>query len=60
LNAEFAKALRTPRVQDFYRTYTLRPGGNSATQFSEFLKSDRAIAAKVFATLGIHPGAAPP
>ena len=60
LNEEFAKAIKTPRVQDFYRTYTLRPEGNSAAEFAEFLKSDRAIASKVFTALGIKPGAAPP
>ncbi len=60
LNAEFAKALRTPRVQEFFRSYTLKPEGNSAAEFAEFLKSDRAAAARVFQTLGIRPGAAPP
>ncbi len=60
LNAEFAKAIRTPKVQDFYRTYTLRPEGNSAAEFAEFLKTDRAIVGKVFSALGIKPGAAPP
>lgn len=60
LNAEFAKAIRTPRVQDFFRTYTLRAEGNSAAEFAEFLKTDRSIATKVFSALGIRPGAAPP
>jgi tripartite-type tricarboxylate transporter receptor subunit TctC len=59
LSAEFAKAIRTPRVQDFYRTYTLRPEGNTPAEFAEFLKSDRANATRVFTTLGIRPGAAP-
>jgi tripartite-type tricarboxylate transporter receptor subunit TctC len=59
LNAEFAKAMRTPSAQDFFRTATLEPIGGSAEDFARFLKADAANAARVFKIIGIHPTAAP-
>ncbi len=59
LNGEFAKAMRTPSAQEFFRTATLEPIGGSPEEFSKFLKADAANAAKVFKTIGIHPSAAP-
>ena len=59
VNAELAKAIRTPRMQDFYRAYTLEAVDNTPEQFSAFVKSDRETAAKVFRSIGIKPSAAP-
>ena len=59
LNAELAKAIRAPRMQDFYRTYTLEPVDNTPEQFSAFVKSDREAAGKMFRSIGIKPSAAP-
>jgi tripartite-type tricarboxylate transporter receptor subunit TctC len=59
LNAEFAKALRDPRVQTFFRAQTLDIVGGSADEFAQFLKVDRANAAKLFKSLGVSPSDAP-
>ena len=59
LNAEFAKALQNPRVQDFFRTQTLDIVGGSAEEFTQFLKEDQANARRVFKSLGITPSEAP-
>lgn len=59
LNAEFAKALQTPRLQDFVRAQTLDVVGGSAAEFAEFLKSDRANAGRVFKAIGVRPSDAP-
>ncbi|MFM9969218.1 MAG: Bug family tripartite tricarboxylate transporter substrate binding protein [Burkholderiales bacterium] len=59
LNAEFAKALKTPKVLEFLRTQTLDPDGGSADEFARFLKEDRANSSRVFKRLGVKPGDAP-
>jgi tripartite-type tricarboxylate transporter receptor subunit TctC len=59
LNAEFAKAIRSPQVIEFFRNYTLDPVPNSIDQFAAFVKSDRENAARVFQSIGIKPSAAP-
>jgi tripartite-type tricarboxylate transporter receptor subunit TctC len=59
LAAEFAKALRTPKIQDFLAAQTLRPVGNSPAEFAEFVKADRANAQRVFQSMGIRPTDAP-
>jgi tripartite-type tricarboxylate transporter receptor subunit TctC len=59
LNAEFAKAVRTPQVQEFYKSYTIDSAVSSAEQFAAFVKADRENAAKVFQSIGIKPTAAP-
>ena len=59
LNAEFAKALQTPRIQEFIRKQTLDAVGGSAAEFAEFLKDDRANAGRVFRTIGVRSGDAP-
>ena len=59
LNAEIAKAIRTPRVQDFYRAYTIEATENTPEQFSAFVRSDRENAARVFRAIGIKPSVAP-
>jgi tripartite-type tricarboxylate transporter receptor subunit TctC len=59
LNAEFAKAVRTPQVQEFYKSYTIDSAISSAEQFAAFVKADRENAAKVFQSIGIKPTAAP-
>ena len=59
LNAEFAKAVRTPQVQEFYKSYTIDAAITSAAEFAVFTKADRENAAKVFQGIGIKPTAAP-
>jgi tripartite-type tricarboxylate transporter receptor subunit TctC len=59
LNAEFAKALRTPQGQEFLKNYTLDAVANTVEQFTAFTRSDRENAAKVFRSIGIKPAAAP-
>jgi tripartite-type tricarboxylate transporter receptor subunit TctC len=59
LNAEVVKALNTPKMQEFFRTMTLDIVGGTADQFAEFMKTDRANAARVFKTIGIQPTDAP-
>ena len=59
LNAELAKAIRTPKMQEFYRTYTLEAVDNTPEQFAKFVKSDRETAAKVFRSIGVKPSVAP-
>lgn len=59
LSAEFAKALRAPRIQEFLKTQTLEPVGNSPAEFAAFVKADRANAQKVFRSMGIKPTDAP-
>ena len=59
LNAELAKAIRTPRMQEFYRTYTLDAVDNTAEQFEAFTKADRETATRVFRSIGVKPRVAP-
>jgi len=59
LAAEFAKALRTPKLQEFLKTQTLQPVGNSPAEFAAFVKADRANAQRVFKAMGIRPMDAP-
>jgi tripartite-type tricarboxylate transporter receptor subunit TctC len=59
VNAEFNKALQLPRVQQFFRTQTLDIVGGSAADFAQFLKEDRANAARVFKAIGVQPSDAP-
>ena len=59
LNSEFAKAMRTPSGQKFFRTATLEAIGGSAEEFAKFLKADGANAARVFKIIGIRPTPAP-
>ena len=51
LNAEFVKAMRTPRVQEFYRASTIEPVYSSAGDFGEFVRADRENAGKIFKLL---------
>ncbi len=59
LNAEFNKALQLPKVQQFFRAQTLEIVGGTPEQFAQFLKEDRAIAGKVFQSIGVKPSDAP-
>ncbi|MBV8538575.1 MAG: tripartite tricarboxylate transporter substrate binding protein [Alphaproteobacteria bacterium] len=58
LNAEFTKAVQTPKAEEFYKTYTLDFAPNSAAEFAAFVKQDAAVVAKVFKTIGIEPSEA--
>ncbi len=53
LNAEFATALRTPRVREFLTAQTLEAAGNSPTEFAEFLHADQANAGRILRTIGV-------
>ncbi len=59
LNAELAKAIRLPKLQDLYRASTLEFNDNSPTEFSDYVKRDRENAGKVFRSMGVRPSAAP-
>ncbi|MFM9969942.1 MAG: Bug family tripartite tricarboxylate transporter substrate binding protein [Burkholderiales bacterium] len=59
LNAEFAKALQTPKVQEYLRTLTLDIVGGSADAFAQFLRDDRINSGRVFKTMGVKPTDAP-
>ena len=55
LNAEFVKALRNPRVQEqLVKAQAYDSVGNSAEEFAEFLKADRANARQVVKLTGIR------
>jgi len=55
LNREFANAIRSPRLEDFRRAYTLEAVGSSATEFAELVRADRANAGRLFKSIGIKP-----
>ena len=59
LNTELARAIRTPKMLDFYKTYTLEHVDNTADQFAQFARADRENALKVFRSIGITPSRAP-
>jgi tripartite-type tricarboxylate transporter receptor subunit TctC len=59
LNAEFSKAMNSPKVQEFYKASTLVWEPNTPEQFAAFAKTDREAAAKVFKSIGVTPQAAP-
>jgi len=59
LNAELARAIRTPKMLEFYKTYTLEHVDNNADQFAQFARADRENALKVFRSMGIKPTRAP-
>ncbi|HZQ61967.1 MAG TPA: tripartite tricarboxylate transporter substrate binding protein [Casimicrobiaceae bacterium] len=56
LQGEIAKAAQNPAVQQFYRNYTLTFVGNTPAEFAQFVKSDRATAARVFQKMGFKRG----
>jgi len=59
LNAELAHAIRTPKMLEFYKTYTLEHVDNTAEQFAQYSRADRENALKVFRSIGIKPSKAP-
>jgi tripartite-type tricarboxylate transporter receptor subunit TctC len=59
LNAEFVKALSTPKLQEFLKTNYVIPGGTTQADFAAFLKRAREDAARVFKILGIKATDAP-
>jgi tripartite-type tricarboxylate transporter receptor subunit TctC len=54
LNAEFVKALRQPRFEEFLKAQAFDAVGNTPEAFAEFLKADRANAMRVIARTGIR------
>jgi tripartite-type tricarboxylate transporter receptor subunit TctC len=59
LSSDFAKALKTPKIQEFLTAQTLVPVGNSPDEFAAFVKGDREGAGKLFRAMGIKPQDAP-
>ncbi len=59
LNAEFTKAIRSPKLQDLYRASTLEFSDNSPAEFAEYVRRDRDNAGKVFRVMGVRPTAVP-
>jgi tripartite-type tricarboxylate transporter receptor subunit TctC len=59
LNAELAKAIRSPKLQDLYRASTLEFSDNSPAEFADYVRRDRENAGKVFRSMGVRPSAAP-
>jgi len=55
LSSEMAKALQSPRMQEFLKAQTLDPVGNSPREFGEFVRADREHARRVFQSMGIRP-----
>ena len=61
LNAEFVKALRDPDFQEkFLKVQAYEVVGNSPEEFAEFIKADRAFAARVAKLTGLHVAAPKP
>ena len=61
LNAEFVKALRDPDLQEkFLKVQAYEVVGNSPEEFAEFIKSDRAFAARVVKLTGLRADAPKP
>ena len=59
LNAEFVKALRSPASEKYLAQQTFEVVGNSAAEFSKFMRTDRDNAGRLIKALGIKPAAAP-
>jgi tripartite-type tricarboxylate transporter receptor subunit TctC len=59
LNAELAEAIRTPKMQELYRSLTLERVENSSAEFAAFTRRDRENAAKVMKSIGMKPTASP-
>ena len=59
LNAEFAKALQTPRIREFMRAQALDAAGGSAAEFAAMLKEDHVNAGRVLRAIGVRVGDAP-
>ena len=57
VHREYARALRSQKVQEFMAQQTMDTVGSTPAEFSEFLKGQRAAAAQVFKTLGLKPNA---
>lgn len=59
VNREFVRALRAPKVEQFFAGRGMETVGDSAQEFAAFLKRERASAAQVFKTLGMKASAGP-
>jgi len=59
VNREFVKALRTPKVDQFFAARGMETVGDSSQEFTAFLKRERGSAATVFKTLGMKASAGP-
>ncbi|MSQ72847.1 MAG: tripartite tricarboxylate transporter substrate binding protein [Betaproteobacteria bacterium] len=56
LNAEYVKALRNPVFQErFLELQAYDAAGSSPAEFAEFLKADRAAAARLIKIIGLKP-----
>jgi tripartite-type tricarboxylate transporter receptor subunit TctC len=59
ISAEFAKAMRTQKLQDIMQAQAMEAVGNTPAEFAKFHAADRANAARIYKTLGIKPSDAP-
>jgi tripartite-type tricarboxylate transporter receptor subunit TctC len=60
LNAEFVKAMHSPKAADLMQAQALVPERMGPAEFAAFLKEDKATAARIFKAVGIRPSDAPP
>ncbi len=60
MSAEFARALRVPRLAEVLLQQTQVPVGSTPAEFAETLRYAKAQAAQVFKALGIRPSDSPP
>ena len=59
ISAEFAKAMKTQKLQDLMQAQAMEAVGNTPAEFAKFHAADRANATRIFKTLGIKPSEAP-
>jgi tripartite-type tricarboxylate transporter receptor subunit TctC len=59
-SAEFARAMRSQRLQDLMSAQAMEAVGSTPAEFAKFHAADRANAARIFKTVGIKPSDSPP
>jgi tripartite-type tricarboxylate transporter receptor subunit TctC len=59
LNAEFAEAVASPKVQAVFKSLSIDPVSSTVEAFTAFARADRENAARVFKSAGIEPAATP-
>ncbi len=59
ISSEYSRAIHDEKLQEFMRSQFTELAGMGPAEFAEFLKKDRANAARIFKSLGITPGDAP-
>ena len=59
LNSEYAKALATPKMQEFMKQQTLESFANTPAEFAAMLRAEKANAQRIYRELGVKPADAP-